>query len=206
MALLDNGHAVTDLFYLIEEMTCQEDGNPLICQMPDITAQFCDTLRVQSIGRFVQQEESWFLHDGLGKSQALAHPKGVSPCRCFVPRVQPHEFHGGIDLRKADDPTDGGKQLQVASAGEFRDKGGILHKDPDPCRQLGIPDRQVCPQDLHLSFRGMCQTAHDTEQCGLSCSVGTNEPKNFPCIQGHADIMQDFMHCLAGSILLANSC
>ncbi len=70
-SLADDRHAVAGVLDLRQDVRGEEDGASLGAHLGDHAIEFLLVERVQSAGRFVQDEQAWLMHEGLHQPHLL---------------------------------------------------------------------------------------------------------------------------------------
>ena len=77
LALGEDGHAVADLFDLVEEVAGEEDGAVSVAEATDKFSDFDHALRVEAVCGFVEEDQVRVAEEGVRQAEALFHAHGV---------------------------------------------------------------------------------------------------------------------------------
>lgn len=144
---------------------------------------------VESIGRFIEDEQIRVVQHGLCEPQALSHPFGVAT-HCFVfASFETHEFEefffAGGDLRvghfaKAAVEVQSASTSVVSRKDEvFGEVSNFASSSFAACRQL---------EDLGRTSRRMQYPEKDFDQSCFPSTVGAEKSEDFPSM----DLKRDF--------------
>ena len=139
-----------------------------------------DALRVQPVGRLVQDQQPRPAHQRGGQSEPLPHAQRVRPGRPPVGRVQAHLLQHVADPVPAGAAAQrvgpgGVQQGEVRRAGQVRVGAGTLDQGADP-RQHRTPGRRHrLAQHLGLARRRQHQPEQHPHRRGLARAVGAEE-------------------------------
>ncbi len=168
----DDDRVVDGLGHLREQVGGDEHGAALAGQVTHEVAQPGDPLRVEPVGRLVEDEDVGIADEGGGQLQALAHAHGEAADLAFgVTREahQPEHLVGALlvvttgtgghaqvgagtarrmEAGRLQDGTDAGRrvgQVLVALPGDRRRAGGGVHEAQQHAQGRGLP-RPVGPE------------------------------------------------------------
>ena len=103
---------------------------PVACQGGDQVAHLAGALRVQAVGRLVEDQQVARRQERGGDGQPLAHPQGVRAVPLAGRREQPDPVEGSVD-------PSGGR------AGVGVPVGGVQPREVRPTRQVGVERRAL---------------------------------------------------------------
>jgi len=119
-----------------------EHGQVLVGQPADQAAQPVDALRVEAVGRLVQDQDVGVAQQGGGQAEALAHPEREAPDPPAGGRGQPRLLQDLVDPRRGQ-PGRGGQDPQVVASRAARMEPALLQHGPDP---PGRPSMVAAPE------------------------------------------------------------
>jgi hypothetical protein len=155
-----------------------EHGPALVGQPADQAAQPVDALRVEAVGRLVQDQDVGVAQQGGGQAEALAHPEREAPDPPAGGRGQPRLLQDLVDPRRGQ-PGRGGQDPQVVASRAARMEPALLQHGPDPPGRVGqLP---VGPAVDGGRARGRGDQAEQHPQGGgLAGPVGAEEAGHRP--------------------------
>ena len=135
-AALEDGDGIADQLDFREQMAAEEDGPALGREFRDEFAHLARALRVEAVGRFVEDDQFGIVEERRRYAQPLLHAQRVrleAPASGFE-EVYPlqHRFHGpavaarGVEL----------EQLEVIAAGQVENEGWRFDDRAHPPQQF----------------------------------------------------------------------
>ena len=124
-ARVDHGQAIAGLLDLVEEVAGDDDGAPVPREGDKQVSDLGDTGGVESVRRFVEDDDFGIPKQRGGDPQPLPHPERVGGDRIIGPIVEPGVAEGSLDAARAY-AVKPGEQRQVAASRKGRGEPGGL--------------------------------------------------------------------------------
>jgi hypothetical protein len=151
------GHPVADLLDLGEQVRRDEHRAAVGGELADEGAHLPGALRVEPVGRLVEDEQVAGPQQRGGKAEALLHAERVGAEPLARGRAEPHPVERRLDARTAGARVDGEvgrvQSGEVRPAGQVRVEGGSLDERAHPRQHPGARGRHGFAQQLDGAVR-----------------------------------------------------
>ena len=148
---------------------------PLPGQADDELTDLCSSVRVEPVGRLVQQYERRVGQKRHGQSKAPLHPHRAAADLHVLLAVHANGIQGVLDTAALQTQV-GGHHGEVLPAGQSRVVGGILDERADGSRREAAVDADGVAQNAHVARRRADQSQQEPHRGGLAGAVGAEEP------------------------------
>ena len=148
-----------------------------------------DAMLVQTIKRFIQNQQGWILHQCLCNAKALPHAKGILADRLLHLRIQSYCPDGLCHCLFVNFFAKGGQQFKISHACKIRQKSRCLNNNSRIRRKIHIFADSLI---IHGNFTGIRnQKSADTfHQHGLAAAVVAHNAVNPAFLKIITDMMQ----------------
>lgn len=182
----------------VQEGSIVRNGHHAALEVQQQLFQPLDGVKIQVVGRLIQQQYIGSRHQGLGQCHALLHPAGQGAHHGFGIEVQPLQslLHAllpvpgviGLDLglQRIEILALGASQVAVAHGNHLGYAGGcrledcLLGHKHRLLRHIGNADAGLC---LDLPVVCLGQPAKNLQQRGLPCAVATDQAHTLAALQ-----------------------
>ena len=174
-------------------MTGDQHGGPVVGQVADQVPNLAGPLRVEPVGRLVEDEQIPRHQQRAGDRQPLSHAQGVRPVALAGRRQQAHPVEGGVDAPpsgvRIGEAISGIESGQIGAPGEVGVEGRPLHQCADPAQGGGNLRRRFGAEQRDLTGRRCDQPQQHPNGGGLAGAVGTEEAVDRAVRHGQVDIV-----------------
>ena len=180
LAAIDDRSHVADLLNLVQQVGRQEDRAAVVHERADELAKLDDAGRVESVGRFIEDQELRFSEQAAGDPQPLAHPHriGLHPLVGALGQADPVEraLDPGVRLGL----TARCRNAQVLPAGQMPVEARRLDDRTHPLERLTalLGDRHA--EQPHLPAGRRRQAEEHADERRLASAVRAQEPERDP--------------------------
>lgn len=170
--------------WLLTRMVTPPFGLQLLQQQSHVP----DTLRVQTIGWFVQQQQVRVPQKGQRQPQAAALPHGKPFgsffAHLFQAHLGQHPVHGGFLIVQAQQFC---FQQAVVPGRQRSIQAGILNENAHPAAEVALCQRLT--ENLDLPGGGVGQSRQHLEGGGFTGAIGTDKTIDFPLRHLHVQMV-----------------
>ena len=184
-----DAHPGAQLLDLAQLVAGQEHRRAGRVELGEQVADLVDALRVQAVGRLVQDEQPGGAQQRGGQPEPLAHAQRVPLDGAIVDTGQPGPLQSGGDPAAAGAAAAGlpGRvdEGEVGAPGQVAIRGRAFHQRADGGQHLGHPLRHRLAQDGDLAARRVDQPEQHPDDGRLAGAVRPQEavPVAFPHVQ-----------------------
>ena len=189
-AMVDDGHPVAGEVRLLDVVGGEEDGDPLIGELPDHPPDDEVTLDIEARGWFVEEEEPGMAHKPHRKGEPPLHPLGEPVGEIVLPA---EEVEGREELARPCVPPLLRHMIQLRGEDEVLPSGQVivhvrgLMDDPHvPPGLDGLPD-DVMPEDPGCPTGRLRDPGKDPDGGGLPRAVRPEITEDLPLGNGEGD-------------------
>ena len=179
VAAVEHPDPRAQLLDLGQQMAGQEDRRPAAVQVQQQVAHLGDALRVEAVGRLVEDEQLRTAQQRTGQAEPLLHAERVGLDRPAADAGQPHLLEHLVDPRPPGAPRaarpGGVEQREVLPAGEVAVVRRPLDECADPGQHAAARSRHPGAEQLDLPAGGQHQPEQHPDGGGLARAVGTQE-------------------------------
>src|SRR6266516_1257679 len=186
-------HVGADLLHLGEQVGRHQDGHAVGGDLPDEAADLTGALRVQAVGRLVQDDQLPRLEQAGRDRQALLHAQRVRPVTLLRRAEQAHPVQGRVDpgggRARIGGPVGRVDPGQVGPAGQVRVEGRALDQRPDPRQDPGGRTGDRVAEQADAAPCWVDQAEQHPDGGGLARSVRPEEAVHGCAGDGEAEIV-----------------
>ncbi len=199
-ALIDDGHAVAQLFRFFDVVRSNQDGALLPPQVGDQLVNLEARLRIEPCGRLVEEQQLRIVEKGQRQGEALFLAAGQRA----VERVALLPQREALEQRVAIDGlgVEIAKQVDGFANLDFFRQVGRLQTDADAILELFALRAGVESQDGDGASAARTQSFQNLDGRGFSGPVRTEEPENLT----GADFKIDTLDSLEVAVVLGEGC
>ena len=148
-----------------------------------------DTVRIQTVGRLVEDQQPRPSEHGLGKGQALAHAHRVALHLVVCPLGHPYRAEELGDLLLVDRAQGAREKPQVLAAGKEAVQRRLLERRPEEASRSRVGGPAVLASDPGRAAVGVQQPQQDADGRGLAGAVRAQEPENLALGDAERDLV-----------------
>ena len=184
-------YPVTDCLHLLHDMGGENHGGAP-GEAPQQLPHLCRLLRIQAVGRLIEDQQARLSEDGLGHADPLAQASGQAIDRVQSPCA---EVGGGdglaqgqVSLRRGDS-LEGRRVLQIVRDQHFRIDRQVLRQVAELSLYLACLARHIGPVDGHAARRGLQKTAEHAHDGSLAGAVVAQQPDDLIGANAEGDVV-----------------
>ena len=188
-----HAHVRADLLHLGQQVRGDEHGGAVGGDLPDQRAHLAGPLRVEPVGRLVQDDQLPGPQQARGDGQPLLHAQRVVPVPLLRRREQAHPVQGfgdpGPRRGRVGGPVRRVVAGQVVGAGQERVEGRPLDQRADPVQHPGGAVRHRHAEQRRAAAGRVGQAEQHPDRGGLARPVRPEEAVDRPERDGQVDVV-----------------